>query len=97
MYINEHIGRLRGGFRNDPRRLGRPVCRRFHAGEFLPRIRPLPFDLDESTTTGREVIARSLAYRSVTVRTSLEGVCDIEVMPPTLVDLCNELTREAAE
>ncbi|RWB72449.1 MAG: ABC transporter ATP-binding protein [Mesorhizobium sp.] len=27
----------------------------------------------------------------------LEGVSDIEVMPPTLVDLCDELTREAAE
>ncbi|MGO4558181.1 ABC transporter ATP-binding protein [Mesorhizobium sp. 2RAF21] len=27
----------------------------------------------------------------------LDGVSDIEVMPPTLVDLCDELTREAAE
>ncbi|UDL90804.1 ABC transporter ATP-binding protein [Mesorhizobium sp. PAMC28654] len=34
------------------------------------------------------------AIRSVSL---LEGVCDIEVMPPTLVDLCDELTREAAE
>ena len=34
------------------------------------------------------------AIRSVSL---LEGVSDIEVMPPTLVDLCDELTREAAE
>ncbi|RWH69335.1 ABC transporter ATP-binding protein [Mesorhizobium sp.] len=34
------------------------------------------------------------AIRSVSL---LQGVRDIEVMPPTLVDLCDELTREAAE
>jgi Cu-processing system ATP-binding protein len=34
------------------------------------------------------------AIRSISL---LEGISDIEVMAPTLVDLCDELTREAAE
>jgi Cu-processing system ATP-binding protein len=38
--------------------------------------------------------AKVVAIRSIS---RLDGVADIELMPPSLVDLCDELTREAAE